>query len=137
MEAVARGGPITVQPRDLANELRALQRQEVVTAKARRAGPKQVIVEASVASGYHINASEVPQGLYPTRLTIHGQGRIAYPPARQSLPLPDGQQVSVYTGQVAITVDLPEAPDHVKMSLQFQPCSESACLQAQVVGLEV
>ena len=137
MEAIERIGPIAVSPRDLARELRGLQHQEVVNAKAWRNGPQQIIVEISVANGYHINASDVPQGLYPTRLTIHGsQSSITYPPAGQKLPLPDGQQVSVYSGQVVLTVDLPEATERVRMSLRFQPCSDSACLEARVIELE-
>ncbi len=137
METIARSGPIAVPPRDLTRELRELQRQEVVTAKAWRKGSHQIIVEISVPAGYHINADEVPPGLYPTRLTIHGhQGRITYPPATQILRLPDGQEVGVYSGQVDVMIDLPELAEHVKMILRFQPCSDSACLEARVLELE-
>jgi hypothetical protein len=109
-----------------------------VTATARRTGPGQVVVEISVAEGYHINASEVPQGLYPTRLAVYGvDSRITYPSANESLSLPGGQGVGIYRGRVEVRVDLDGSGQGVRMSLRFQPCSELACLEVRVVELEV
>jgi uncharacterized protein YyaL (SSP411 family) len=106
---------------------------ELVTARAERISPTRVRVHLTIADGYHINASEA-SNLTPTRLTSSVPGDVIYPPPNTTLP--DG--TPAYSGLCTIELTTVTAvPGPLALTLQFQPCSSSACLPPRRIVLEM
>jgi len=130
MEYVARYGPISVLPRNVGAELQGLSLRgaSAVTAHAERLGEHEVRVIVEIAPGFHIGASEVPAGLYPTRVSASVPAEITYPKATRQLSLEGGASAGVYEGRVVIEIHSEAPLAGAKAVLQVQPCSDAACL---------
>ena len=132
IEQVARGGNITTAPRDLAQQLQQITSSAgaAVTASAQRLDERKARVLVKIAPGFHVYAADAPPGLYPTRVTVDGDGgaRLKYPAKSKDLPLPDGGSAGVYEGEVAIDLEADGPIAGRNAVLAVQPCSENACL---------
>jgi hypothetical protein len=102
--------------------------------------PTELEVTISIANGYHINASETVAGLIPTRLTVVGRpvAGINYPPADlRTLPFAD-EPIPIYEGQITVIVRFDQlASEPVTLTLAYQACDESSCMQAVTQRLTV
>jgi uncharacterized protein YyaL (SSP411 family) len=145
---VRREGPIDVSSSSSASEAdRPASPQQiaagVVSAKAEWMSAAELHLRLNILNGFHINAHE-PQGDMPliaTRLTVSTPGAsIEYPPGEeQGFPFVE-QPVRVYSGEVTILVQFSQPPlpeSHVKLSLSYQACDESACFPPVTKQIEV
>ncbi|HEV7300973.1 MAG TPA: DUF255 domain-containing protein [Tepidisphaeraceae bacterium] len=105
--------------------------------------PTELWLNVTVMDGYHINAHEPLAGLVATQLSVAGGDgatvtQIDYPPSiKQKFEFaPD--LLPVYAGEITIALHLsspPKAP--LRLALQYQPCSDIACLAAVTKQLTV
>lgn len=95
-----------------------------------------------IAPGYHVNSQNpTDEYLIPTTATVSSDlpaavGPVSYPMA-SSWASVTGETLSVYQGEVRFTVPAAVAPTaqsgtyHLKLTVRFQTCSETACLAPQ------
>jgi uncharacterized protein YyaL (SSP411 family) len=99
------------------------QAADVIAVTTRWSTPQQLDVHLSIRAGYHLTASQL-------RLSSPN-ATAEYPPPQQRRFAYSDDELSVYEGEVAITVRF-AAPlaREVELVLSYQPCSEQACLAA-------
>jgi uncharacterized protein YyaL (SSP411 family) len=127
---VEAGGPADVRE----------EAEEVVSFSAARQ-EEEIKLLLKIAPGMHINGPEMIEGMVPTMVTVVDApaARVEYPPPIERKFAFDDRPLKVYEGTVAISITVPEtmrdAP--VRMRLQYQACSEWACLSPVGKLLEV
>jgi hypothetical protein len=127
----------------------------VITARAWLDSPTYVwfqrltlTVELTIAPGFHVYGSPVPEGLVPLSVEIDAIDGLEVTPARwpaaRSLELPGlGDQLSGHAGVVRGTVSLtftaaPGTGDHmIRITVRYQGCDEAACLMPSSVRLQL
>ena len=119
--------------------------EDVVRAKL-TAGRGQVLVEATIAPGWHVNAHEPrDQFLIPTTVTLTPPagvraGAVEYPrPVERRLKFSGETTLLLYDGTVRFTATLEGAPaaggGPLKAALRFQACDDSRCLPPRTLEM--
>lgn len=120
---------------------------EVRLAKAK---PVQATVRFRVNSGYHVNSNKPSSDLLiPTEITFAANpaiivGKPAYPAGEElALSFSPKQKLSVYQGDVAVTVPLAAAKSakrgayKLKGTLSYQACNDNACFPPKTAPFEL
>src|SRR5438876_476250 len=119
--------------------------EDVVRAKL-TAGRGQVLVEATIAPGWHVNAHEPrDEFLIPTTVTLTPPagvraGPVEYPrPVERRLKFGGETTLLLYDGTVRFTATLEGAPaagsGRLEAALRFQACDDSRCLPPRTLEL--
>ncbi|HUE29754.1 MAG TPA: cytochrome c biogenesis protein CcdA [Verrucomicrobiae bacterium] len=119
--------------------------EDVVRAKL-TAGGGQVVVEATIAPGWHVNAHHPrDEFLIPTTVTLTPPagvraGEVQYPPpVEKRLGFSGGTTLLLYDGTVRFTATLEGAPavggEPLKAALRYQACDDSRCLPPRTLEL--
>ncbi len=107
-----------------------------VQAHARRdpETPTRLIVTLTVENGWHVNSNKpLSDYLVPTRLTVlgaEGKAQVTYPEGQVRTLAFQADPLSLYEGEVPLTVNLPQAmaAKPVRLELEVQACSDRICL---------
>lgn len=115
-----------------------------------KAKPAQAILRFRVNPGYHVNSNKPSSDLLiPTEIKFDAQtavviGKIAYPAGEEfALSFSPKQKLSVYQGDVAVTVPLSAAKAarrgtyRLKGSLHYQACNDNACFPPKSAPFEL
>jgi len=108
-------------------------------------GAVRVAVTLSIAKGHHLNAADVSDELLtPTKLSLQGAENVtldvAYPEGKQETYAFADQPLSVYTGTVLLRATLKAdgaVTGQPALVLEYQACTDQACMQKQTVTLPV
>ncbi len=116
-----------------------------------------LVVRAKVAEGFHAYAEPLPEGFFPTTVTVVPTkgltvGKASYPTTRRKAFPELEVELPVFEGDVEITIPiranadvlnwtLPNKPDAIAIpiTINYQVCSESICYlpQQETLSLEV
>jgi DsbC/DsbD-like thiol-disulfide interchange protein len=112
--------------------------------------PARATVRFRVNKGYHVNSSKPSSDLLiPTEIKFEAApavavGKIEYPKGEEyALSFSPGQKLSVYQGDVAVTVPVSAAKAAkpgtytLKGSLSYQACNDNACFPPKSAPLEL
>jgi hypothetical protein len=116
----------------------------VVSAEAKWRTPADLVISLRIASGFHINAHDVPasEGLVATRLTVldDPSAEVNYPKGEQmQFPFVD-KPISVYSNDLQISVRF-SSPRKMgpafQVTLVYQACNDSACMPPVMKQIDV
>ena len=108
----------------------------------------RLAVVLDIEEGYHINANPASAGLKPTVVVPENHpaitwGAVKYPPGKTyTPPWAAGENLSVYAGRAVVVLagtvaaDAPLGETTVRVRLNYQGCSESACFPPEARTLE-
>jgi thiol:disulfide interchange protein DsbD len=119
--------------------------EDVVRARL-TAAPGRAVVEATIASGWHVNAHEPrDEFLIPTTLTLTAPagvraGPVEYPtPVERRLAFGGGKTYLLYDGTVRFSAPLEGAPEAgagpLRAALRYQACDDTHCLPPRTLEL--
>ncbi|MBV8781880.1 MAG: DUF255 domain-containing protein [Phycisphaerae bacterium] len=106
---------------------------QIVSITARWNDARTASIRVTIADEYHLNAREVPAGLSKIELIATPPAEIEYPIGE---PMADG--LNVYRGQVELIARWSQPPaGAIRFRLNYQPCTDTACLAAQSEIIEL
>jgi uncharacterized protein YyaL (SSP411 family) len=134
--------PIVVEPVSLA---KPVLESEIVKLASEWTSPTTLRVAVTVASGFHINSTEPPDGLIATRLTVTGNqlpaiDGIDYPLATAVTLAEAESAIPVFDGEFAVGVRFTTPPmpgTELELSLAYQACDDRSCRRPTVARLTV
>jgi hypothetical protein len=132
---VRRYGPLKVEARPSGAADRPLTPQQlaagVVALDSAWEDPRTLHVHVQILKGFHINANRAAKEMIATRLEVHGDAKVEYPPGEQQRFAFSEEPVNVYAGRVTLAVRFDEAQTGkapIELALTYQACDDSACL---------
>ena len=108
----------------------------------------RLAVVLDIEQGYHVNTNPASAGLKPTVAEPENHpaitwGEVRYPPGKTyAPPWAAGESLSVYAGRAVVVLagtvaaDAPLGETTVRVRLNYQGCSESACFPPETRTLE-
>ena len=107
------------------------------------------MVELSVAPGYHLYASPIPDGYTPLKVTVAAKpaeiGEVVLPPAHPFRVDGLDEQFWVYERTVRLTVPIefvmnrgePAGDRTIRLTVTYQACSATDCYPPTLASLEL
>ncbi len=137
-------------PLDRFNKTSFVTMQPAAEVRVARTKPAKATVRFRVNPGYHVNSNKPSSDLLiPTEITFAANpaivvGKPAYPAGEElSLSFSPKQKLSVYQGDVTVTVPLSAAKSakrgayKLKGSLSYQACNDNACFPPKTAPFEL
>ncbi len=136
-------GSLRIEPAtqgDASTDSATEQAEDIVTVEAQRISADTVALALHIRDGWHIQSATAGKGLVATRVLGTGANAIAdveYPTGQVWHPAWADAPASVYSGTIQITVHLAPATRPAELILEYQPCSDDACLEAVRKGIPI